>query len=289
MGSTPNTTMTAAHDGRRDAPAARIRASRSAGHRRARGPLRRRRLSRPASTSTATAPSCTATRAPRRPRRVAQPEAGVGRQHAALERVVEARKRDQRRRRRAARRRRACRAAASSATSAGATQDARPQSCGETRRAGDAARRQAPQDGQVAERVVEGAEGAGEHQLAGAAAQRLVHGQLAVGLVLAHRVADQLDAGRPRRSRVGRRQRVEVADHDVGRDARRRAGSGRRRRRRRPGRPPRPRRGSTPAPRSRRRGRRRRAAHPARAGRRRLAAAALTARAARPRPGKAAS
>ena len=45
----------------------------------------------------------------------------------------------------------------------------------------------------MAERVVERAGRAGEHQLAGAPAQRLLDGELAVGDVLAHRVADELD------------------------------------------------------------------------------------------------
>ena len=83
---------------------------------------------------------------------------------------------------------------------------------------GDAARREAPQDGQMAEGVVEGAEGAGEHELVGAAAQRLVDGHLSVGAVLAHRVADQLDARRVEAFHGGRRQRVEVTDHHVGAD-----------------------------------------------------------------------
>jgi hypothetical protein len=73
--------------------------------------------------------------------------------------------------------------------------------------------RQAPEYRQVTERVVERAGGAGEQHLAGSAAQRLFHGELAVGDILAHRVTQELDAGRSQL--LGRLlvQRVEVA-HD---------------------------------------------------------------------------
>ena len=95
-------------------------------------------------------------------------------------------------------------AGASSDARAGAIEDADAE-VGRQEARGDAARRQAPQDRQVAQRVIEGAGRAGEHQLAGAAAQRLVHGQLAVRDVLAHRVADELDAACLRERRATRR------------------------------------------------------------------------------------
>ena len=71
----------------------------------------------------------------------------------------------------------------------------------------------------MAELVIEGAEGAGEHDLAGAGAHRLVDRELAVRLVLAHRVADDARAARARVVDGLRRQRVEVAHQDVGHDA----------------------------------------------------------------------
>ena len=80
---------------------------------------------------------------------------------------------------------------------------------------GHAARRQASQDREVAERVVERTGGPGEHHFAGAATQRLVHGELAVGDVLAHRVADQLHAVVLQAPDAGLVERVEVADDRV--------------------------------------------------------------------------
>ncbi len=71
----------------------------------------------------------------------------------------------------------------------------------------------------MSECVVERPGGAGEEELAGAAAQRLIHGELTVRHVLTHGMAQELDArgSQP----FGRRliQRVEVADHRVRRHA----------------------------------------------------------------------
>ena len=61
--------------------------------------------------------------------------------------------------------------------------------------------------------MVERAGGAGEQHLAGPAAQRLIHGELAVGDVLAHRVTQELDAGGSQLLCRLFVQRVEVA-HD---------------------------------------------------------------------------
>ena len=205
------------------------------------------------------APSQDDAGAPRTDDAVAEPEAGVGRQRAA---------------RRAGSRDPASvtsasspsgtsetrvPGAASSAASAGAA-STRDREVRRRQARGDAARRQAPQDGEVAEGVVEGAEGAGEHQLAGAAAQRLVHGQLAVGLVLADRVASRSRRRRPPAARGRCRQRVEVADDDVRPQSLLQAETGRRRRPRPPGRRRRPAAGSSRRPRTRRRGTRRRGA-----------------------------
>ena len=80
---------------------------------------------------------------------------------------------------------------------------------------GDAARRQAPEDGEVSERVVERAGGPGEHHFTGAAAQRLVDRELAVGHILAHRVAHEFDSGGLQGRGAGFVERVEVADDRI--------------------------------------------------------------------------
>ena len=67
----------------------------------------------------------------------------------------------------------------------------------------------------MAEGVIEGAEGAGEHQLAGAAAERFVHGQFTVGHILAHRVGHDVHARVAQAGEVALGERVEVADDDV--------------------------------------------------------------------------
>ena len=82
--------------------------------------------SSPSSTSTATAPSCTTMRARRPTTALPSPRQASARQHAALERVVEALEGHRARRPPAARGRRACRRGASSAASAGADEHARP-------------------------------------------------------------------------------------------------------------------------------------------------------------------
>ncbi len=69
------------------------------------------------------------------------------------------------------------------------------------------------------ERVVQGAEAAGERDLAGAAAQRLAHRELPVGHVLAHWVTEELDPVGAQPRRVALAERIEVADDGVRGDA----------------------------------------------------------------------